>query len=228
MSSRRKIVTFGVIAVALIVSAIVFDLQAMLGTALDWIESLGFWAPLVFIIIYSLATVLFIPGSVLTIGAGLLFGVVWGTVWVTLAANLGAFLAFVSGRYFARDWVKTKIDGNRFFRAIDEAVGKESWKVVGLVRLSPIMPFNLVNYAFGLTKVRLTPYVVMSVLGMIPGTILYVYIGSLARGQAVGKTTVEWIFTFVGLLATIAVTVFITRAARRQLNEMIVEEGRTA
>ncbi|MEM0896561.1 MAG: TVP38/TMEM64 family protein [Verrucomicrobiota bacterium] len=224
MSSQRKSIAFGVTVVALIVCVFVFNLPARLSQALDWIESLGILAPVVFIAIYSLATVLFIPGSVLTIGAGVVFGAVWGTVWVTLAANLGAFLAFITGRYFARDWVQSKIEGNRYFRAIDEAVAQESWKVVGLVRLSPVMPFNLVNYAFGLTKVKLAPYVIMSIIGMIPGTILYVYIGSLARGQAMGKTTGEWIFTLVGLIATVTVTVFITRAARRQLNDMIPEE----
>ena len=165
------------------------------------------------------------PGSILTIGAGWAFGVFWGTIWVTVAANLGAVLAFLTGRYLARDWALEKISGNRVFQAIADAVEEDSWRVVGLVRLSPIMPFNLVNYAFGLTKVHLLPYIVMSVLGMIPGTLLYVYIGSIARGSGGGRSAGEWVFWTVGLLATLLVTMLITRTAKRRLDATVLKEA---
>ncbi|MCI0743984.1 MAG: TVP38/TMEM64 family protein, partial [Verrucomicrobia subdivision 3 bacterium] len=127
--------------------------------------------------------------------------------------------AFLVGRYLARGWVAKKIEGNASFAAIDRAVADEGWKIVGLTRLSPVFPFSLLNYAFGLTRVKLRDYVLASWIGMMPGTVMYVYLGSLARAGAAGekKSPAEWALYGVGLLATIAVTVVITRIARRAL-----------
>ena len=155
-----------------------------LTNALDWIRGLGALAPVAFIAIYIAACVAFLPGSILTIGAGVIFGVVRGSIYVSIAATLGATAAFLVGRYLARDWVSARLEGNAKFKAIDEAVGKEGWKIVILTRLSPVFPFNLLNYAYGLTRVSLRDYFFASWLGMIPGTILYVYIGSLSGDLA--------------------------------------------
>jgi len=195
------------------------DLRAATTWALHWIEGLGVWAAVWFVLIYVAATVFFLPGSVLTLGAGALFGVVRGSIYVSLGSTLGAAAAFLVGRHFARAWVARKIDGNASFAAIDRAVAHEGWKIVGLTRLSPAFPFSLLNYAFGLTQVRFRDYVVASWIGMMPGTVMYVYIGSLAQAGAGNRqrTPVEWAFYGVGLIATVAVTVLVTRLARAAL-----------
>ena len=197
----------------------------ILKDALDWIAGLGPLAPVAFIAIYIVACVLFLPGSILTIGAGAIFGLVRGSIYVSVAATLGATAAFIVGRYLAREWVSAKLEGNPKFKAIDEAVGREGWKIVILTRLSPIFPFNLLNYAYGLTRVGLRDYFFASWVGMIPGTILYVYIGSLsgdiarAAGGGAAHTRAGWALNIVGLLATMAVVVYVTRIGARALKE---------
>jgi len=190
---------------------------------LQWISGLGSTAPLVFIPLYIIACVFFIPGSILTLSAGFLFGVVRGSMYVSVAATVGATLAFLVGRYFARQWVAARLAHYPKFKAVDEAVGREGWKIVALTRLSPVFPFNLLNYAFGLTNVRARDYVIASWAGTLPGTILYVYLGSFAGDLtrvATGgaqRSPVEWVFYAIGLLATIAVTVYVTRVSNRAL-----------
>jgi uncharacterized membrane protein YdjX (TVP38/TMEM64 family) len=190
---------------------------------LQWISGLGSTAPLVFLPLYVVACVLFIPGSILTLSAGFLFGVVRGSMYVSVAATLGATLAFLIGRYFTRQWVAARLANYPKFKAVDEAVAREGWKIVALTRLSPVFPFNLLNYAFGLTNVRVRDYVIASWAGTLPGTILYVYLGSLAGDLTrvatggVERTPAEWAFYGIGLLATIAVTVYITRVSNRAL-----------
>lgn len=211
----------------MLVGARALDAPALLRAALAAIAGLGAWGPALFVVLYVVATVLFLPGSILTLGAGVVFGLVRGAVIVSVSATLGATAAFLVGRYLARDWVARKIEGNARFRAIDEAVAREGWKIVGLTRLSPVFPFNLLNYAFGLTRVGLRAYVLASWIGMMPGTLMYVYIGSLAGDlAAVGagqraRTPAEWALYAVGLVATVAVTVYVTRLARGALQRRI-------
>lgn len=204
-----------------------FDPQEMLRHALRWIKSLGPIGAIAFIGLYIAATVAFLPGSLVTLGAGVVFGVVLGAIYVFIGSTLGATAAFLLGRYVARGWVYKQIQTNDKFRAIDEAVGREGFKIVLLTRLSPIFPFNVLNYAFGVTRVSLKDYVLGSV-GMIPGTIMYVYIGSLAESCAMigsknqpSDSIVEWTLRILGLMATIALTVFITRIARKALEEKV-------
>lgn len=218
-----KAILATVVIVVLVVAVKHFDLQQVCRDVLAWISGLGPLGLLIFITLYIVACVFLLPGSVLTLGAGIVFGVVMGFVAVSIGSTLGATCAFLVGRYLARGWVAGRIAGNEKFKAVDEAVAQEGWKIVLLTRLSPIFPFNLLNYAFGLTKVSLKHYFVASWLGMIPGTVMYVYIGSLigdlaqldAGGRA--RTTAEWILYGSGLLATVVVTVFVTRLARRAL-----------
>jgi uncharacterized membrane protein YdjX (TVP38/TMEM64 family) len=208
-------------AVALLVLARALDAGAWLAAALTWIRSLGPVAPLVFLLIYVAACVLLLPGSVLTLGAGAVFGVAHGFVIVWISATLGATAAFLVGRYLVRDWVARTIAANPKLQALDVTVTREGWKIVLLMRLSPVIPFNLLNYAFGATRVSLRDYVLASVVGMLPGTAMYVYLGSvageLAAGSAHARTPLEWAFYGVGLLATVAVTVYLTRVARASL-----------
>ena len=166
-----------------------------------------------------------LPGSILTIGAGALFGLIKGVIIVSLSSTLGATAAFLIGRYAAREPVARRVAKNVRFQAIDAAVGREGWKIVGLTRLSPVFPFNLLNYAFGLTHVSLRDYVLASWIGMLPGTVMYVYLGSAAGSLAeLGMqesnpthSPAQWALYIAGLVATIGVMVIITRIARRAL-----------
>ncbi|MCL6436365.1 MAG: TVP38/TMEM64 family protein [Leptolyngbyaceae cyanobacterium HOT.MB2.61] len=207
-------------------------MQDYLQSALLWIQNLGPAGAIAFMAIYILATVLLIPGSLLTLGGGAIFGVLVGSVYVFLAASIGATLAFLIGRYLARGWVSKQIEGNTKFKAVDNAIAREGLKIVILTRLSPVFPFNLLNYALGVTQVSLKDYLV-GFIGMLPGTVMYVYIGSLAGSLAMigsPSTTnpqiqmIQWIIRIVGLIATIAVTVYITRIARKALDESVTNE----
>jgi uncharacterized membrane protein YdjX (TVP38/TMEM64 family) len=231
INSRWRWVLYATAGVALVLALKYLHVQDLLKAALDWIGKLGPWAPVIFIALYVVATVFFIPGSVLTLGAGAVFGVALGSVFVSISATLGATAAFLVGRYLARDAIARKIEKNEKFATIDRAVANEGWKIVLLTRLSPVFPFTLLNYAFGLTRVRLSHYVLASWIGMIPGTVMYVYLGSLVNVGAGNRhrTVGEWGLYGVGLLATIAVTVFVTRIAKKALAKKISssENGRT-
>jgi uncharacterized membrane protein YdjX (TVP38/TMEM64 family) len=190
-----------------------------------WVESLGVWGPVVFVLGYIVATVAFVPGSLLTLGAGAIFGLVQGTLLVLAGATLGASAAFLVSRYLARGAVERRLAGNVRFAAIDRAVGEQGRKIVLLLRLSPVFPFNLLNYALGLTRVRFPDFLAASV-GMLPGTLLYVYYGKvagdvarLAGGGAVPKGPGYYAVLGLGLAATVLVTTIVTRTARRALEE---------
>jgi uncharacterized membrane protein YdjX (TVP38/TMEM64 family) len=184
------------------------------------LRALGPWAPFGLGVVYILATVLLAPASVLTLAAGALFGLWTGFVTVSLASTAGATLAFLIARYLARTRVERLITGRPALKAIDRAIDEGGWRIVALLRLSPAVPFNVQNYFYGLTPIRLRPYVLASWVAMMPGTFLYVYIGHIT-GSAVagrsGRTPMEWALLVAGLVATVVVTVYITRLARRQL-----------
>jgi uncharacterized membrane protein YdjX (TVP38/TMEM64 family) len=191
----------------------------------QWVHDLGVWGPIVFIIGYAVATVAFVPGSLLTLAAGAIFGLAAGVVYVFVAATVGSAAAFLVSRYLARSAIERRLASNAKFAAIDRAVGAQGRKIVFLLRLSPVFPFNLLNYGLGLTQVRFADYLVASV-GMLPGTVLYVYYGklagdvaALAGGAAPEKGTGYYAVLFLGLAATIAVTTVVTRTARRALKE---------
>lgn len=227
--AKTKAALLGAIVVGLLLAAGYVDLQAGFRAALVWIEDAGPVGPLLFFVLYVAACVFMLPGSILTLGAGAVFGVVNGLLLVSFSSTVGATAAFLVGRYLAREMVSRRIAGNAAFGAIDEAVASEGWKIVGLTRLSPVFPFNLLNYAFGLTRVSLRDYVLASWIGMIPGTAMYVYLGSLAGSLAeLGATEggrrltyAEWALYLVGLAATVAVTMVITRIARGALNRRL-------
>jgi uncharacterized membrane protein YdjX (TVP38/TMEM64 family) len=191
-----------------------------------WVESVGPLGPLVFILGYAVATVAFVPGSVLTLAAGAIFGVLKGTIYTLVGATLGASAAFLVARYLARGAIERRIAGNARFAAVDRAVGREGFKIVALLRLSPIFPFNLLNYSLGLTRVRFLHYFAASA-AMLPGTLLYVYYGAAAGSVAstVGgrteKGTADWVVLGLGLLATVVVSTFVTRLAGKALKQEI-------
>jgi uncharacterized membrane protein YdjX (TVP38/TMEM64 family) len=198
-----------------------------------WVEGLGVWGPVVFILGYAVATVAFIPGSLLTLAAGAIFGLARGTLYTLLGATLGAAAAFLVARYLARGAIERRIAGNARFAAIDRAVGSEGFKIVALLRLSPVVPFNLLNYALGLTRVRFAHYFLASI-AMLPGTLLYVYYGkaagslaAVAGGAKAAKGTAYWVTLGIGLAATVVVTTFITRLAGKALRQQIGEAPET-
>lgn len=221
-----KWLILGLVLVGVLVVSRGFPVRESIQAGLDWIASLGHWAPILFILLYIVATVLALPGSPLTLGAGALFGVAWGSVYVSIGSTLGATAAFLVGRYLARDAVVRRIEGNARFAEIDRAVAREGWKIVILTRLSPVFPFALLNYAFGITQVRLRHYVLASWAGMLPATVLYVYLGSLAQVATTQRTRSpgEWMLYAIGLLSTLGVTWYVTRIARQSLRRAIPTE----
>jgi uncharacterized membrane protein YdjX (TVP38/TMEM64 family) len=192
-----------------------------------WVESLGFWGPLVFIVGYAIAVVAFVPGSLLTLAGGAIFGIAAGTVYVLIAATIGATAAFLVSRHYVRTAIERRLADNPRFAAIDRAVESQGQRIVFLLRLSPAFPFNLLNYALGITSVRLADYVMASI-GMLPGTLLYVYYGklagdvaALAGGAAVEKDAAYYTVLVLGLVATVVVTALVTRTARRALQQAV-------
>jgi uncharacterized membrane protein YdjX (TVP38/TMEM64 family) len=196
---------------------------ALLPELARWVAAQGAAAPLFFVAAYVMATVLLVPGSLLTLAAGALFGLWRGTIIVLLAASTGATAAFLIARYLARERVARRVQRDPRFAAIDRAIGASGLRIVVLLRLSPVVPFNLLNYALGITSVRIRDFLIACV-AMLPGTLLYVYYGrvigdvaALAAGARAERDTTYYVLLGVGLIATIAVTALLTRIARREL-----------
>lgn len=192
--------------------------------ALDAIRALGPWAWVGYIGVYVVATVAWVPGSILTLASGAIFGLWLGTALTLVGATLGATAAFLVSRYLARESIEQRLGDSPKLRAIDRALARQGPKLVFLIRLSPAIPFNALNYALGLTGVKLRAYMWTSFFGMAPGTFLYVYAG-YAAGQVAGAMDTNprgpgyWTLLTVGLIATIAVTVLVTRVARRAVED---------
>ncbi len=150
----------------------------------EWVSGFGIIAPLIYIGFYIVATLFFLPGLPITVLSGIVFGPVWGVVYVWISATVGVSLAFLVARYVARGLVENWVSGNDQFRRIDEKVEQEGWRILMFTRLVPIFPFNLQNYAYGLTKIKFPTYVLASSIFMLPGTIAYVQIGgALVSGE---------------------------------------------
>tara|TARA_B100000927_G_scaffold22630_1_gene17192 strand:- start:16 stop:720 length:705 start_codon:yes stop_codon:yes gene_type:complete len=225
----KKMLAFATLVLAVILSAVYLPVAEMLIGLFDWVDANRSISWLVYIVFYVLATVLVLPGSLLTLAAGFLFGLGYGFAIVSFASTTGATCAFLVGRFLARDWVAAKLQALPRFSALDKAVGEQGAVVVLLTRLSPLFPFSLSNYGFGLTRVKLGHYVLASWLGMIPGTVLYVYLGSIASnltsiftGDLADLPASNWLF-YLGLVATVVLTIAITRIATRALNSKLEE-----
>ncbi len=224
-AGRIKLLVLAAAAAGLGVAGYFLPVKEYIQAALDWTAKFGSWGPIIVAAIYIPACVLLLPGVVLTLGAGMLFGLTVGTVAaVSIGSTAGACAAFLVARTFGRGWIRQKVARHPKFAAIDEAVGREGFKIVLLTRLSPILPFNLLNYAYGLTRVKFASYVLASWIGMLPGTILAVYIGS-AVGSLAGeaKSIAERVFFFIGLGVALLMVVFITRIARKALRQQVAQ-----
>ena len=183
------------------------------------VAGMGPAAPLAYGAFYVAAALAFIPGSAITLGAGALFGVGLGTIVVSIASTTAAAVAFPLARTLLRSRMERLAAGSRGFAAIDDAVAEGGWRVVGLLRLSPVVPFSALNYLLGLTRVPYVPAILVSWAAMLPGTLLYVYLGAVGTELAAGasKGWEEWTLLGVGLAATLAVTIVLTRAARARM-----------
>ena len=223
MKKHSKWILAAVTIIALSGASAVVPVKDWVQSFIDWVEQLGWAGVIVFIVAYALATVLFLPGWIFTVSAGLIYGIVGGTLVALTGAVIGATLAFLVARYVLRTNIEEFAKKDSRFRAIDDAIGKNGWKIIGLLRLSPLIPFNLSNYFYGITSVSLKAYVVVSVVGMIPGTVLYAYLGAIGKagisGEKTTQSAAQHILLGVGLVATIAVTILVSRIARNALRK---------
>jgi uncharacterized membrane protein YdjX (TVP38/TMEM64 family) len=220
-----RILALIAVVIALFLAMKFLPVQQWLRNFNDWVGQMGVAGIFIFIGVYAVATVLLAPGAILTVGAGFAFGLWKGFLAVSAGATLGASLAFLVARFIARDRIEAIAKGNEKFRNIDSAIGKQGAKLIFLLRLSPVIPFNLSNYLYGLTAVKFWPYVLASWIGMLPGTFLYVYIGTAGKaavaaaagGEAVKHGWQYWTFLSIGLTATVIVTIWVTKIARDAL-----------
>ena len=229
MKSSKLIVMIALLLIAG-VGFLFLPIQQWFADLEGYVQALGSIGPIVVALTYIVTTVLFIPGSALTIGAGSLFGLTTGFLVVLVGANIGALCAFLLARTFLREKVARWAEANPRFRSLDRAIGRQGFKMVFLSRLSPAFPFTLLNYLLGLTAVGTGSYVLANLLGMLPGTFLYVYIGAAARDALTGGIDTSAGFfqqalKYVGLAATVAVVVIVTRIARKAVREAEQNQG---
>lgn len=196
------------------------NVSKILHDSLEWIRSLGIWAPIAFIVLYALACVLAVPASLFTLGGGFLFGFAWGSLYVIVGAMIGAVAAFIVGRYAARDWVAKRIERHQKFKLIDEAIGREGWKIVLLLRLAPVFPYAVLNYGFALTRVSLRHYTFATAIGIIPAMLAFVYFGTLATDltKLGPPPAAKWAIAGAAVVVGLLLTRFARRALNRALN----------
>ena len=211
----------GVLAVALCIGWLALPVGEWVGSFQRWILGLGVWGVAIFAGVFIAATLVLAPDWPLAIAAGMVYGL-WAIPLVLAAAIVAATLAFLAARYLVRHRVRAMLATSRRFSAVDNAVTEEGWKIVVLLRLSPLVPFNVQNYLFGITDIPFPHYFAATCVGITPGTVLFVFLGAL--GNASGGP-LEWIFFGVGLVATVTVAVLVTRKAKEKLAAAGVEDG---
>ena len=219
--SPGKWTAAAVAAVALLLAGRLLPLGTWLAVFQAWVKGLGAAGMILYGALYVAVTLALGPAFLLTLGAGLLYGLARGVALVWVSATTGAALAFLIGRSFGRRRVERLARENRTFGAIDRAVGEKGWRIVLLLRLNPLLPFVVSNYLYGLTPVAFWPYVLASAAGMLPLTVLYTYLGA-AGGAAVADrhgSPWEWAALALGLIATVVATAAVSRIARRELEK---------
>src|SRR5438552_5123969 len=221
MKKYSKWILVVLIVIALSILAKMLPIRSWIASLIDWVQQLGPVGVIVFIIAYALATVLFLPGWIFTVSAGLVYGIARGTAIALTGATIGATLAFLVARHLLRENVEQFAKKNPRFKAIDDAIGVNGWKIIGLLRLSPLIPFNFSNYFYGITAIPFWQYVLVSAVGMLPGTLLYAYLGAIGRagvsGSAASHNKWQYVLLAIGLIATVAVTILVSRIAKTRL-----------
>lgn len=207
-------IALGFAIIGLIVLSYVFNLGGRLGELREWILSLGSYGPLVYILIYIVAVVFAIPGSIITIMGGVLFGSVVGVVAVSIGSTIGASLAFLISRYVAREAIVQRFESKKKFHHLDQLTKEHGAIIVGIARLVPLLPFNLLNYGFGLTHVPFWTYVFWSWVCMLPGTVLYV-VGTDAVVRAFSEKRVPWGLIIIFVIVLVIITVFVNQARKK-------------
>ena len=204
-----------------------FNPNQLFFSILSWVDNLGIWSAIAFVVIYVFATLICIPGSILALGGGALFGLVWGAALVFIGAFLGAISAFSLGRYWLQNWAKLQLSKSRYLRAIDKAIATEGWKFAFLLHLSPLIPFNLLNYTLGATNLTFKNFAIATAIGIFPGVILYTFLGSTVGDLTMTMmemsdrhSQLQWTFTLLGLLITALLTVYLGRIANQKLKEL--------
>lgn len=230
-SATLRLIFVVLLMAALLAAPFFLPVNEYLRDFLQWVQGFGAWGLVLLAAFYTPACLLLIPGSLVTLAGGTLFGLIPGTIAISIGSTIGACAAFLVGRGVARRWVEAKVSNSPRFRAIDQAIGQQGFKIVLLLRLSPVFPFNLLNYALSLTRVRFRDYALASWIGMFPGTVMYVYLGStlgeLSRtfsGEHEGGIA-QRVFFFVGLAVTVIATIYVTRIAKRALDRAIADAG---
>jgi uncharacterized membrane protein YdjX (TVP38/TMEM64 family) len=228
-----RIVAGLAVAAAIIVAIVVLPLRTWAASLVDWIHGAGVLGIAVFVVAYVGAALLLLPGSALTLGAGFAYGPLWGTLLVVPTSVLAAVIAFAAARRGGRTRIVRRIERDPRFAAIDRAIGRSGFKIVGLLRLSPVFPYSVLNYALGLSGVRFRDYLWASLVGMFPGTLLYVYLGSVITSagdlgaKPTGSPLGAWLY-WLGLGCALTVVVIVTRIARRALRDELVVPSRSA
>lgn len=231
MKLNFKFIFWILFAAGIITIFVFLPIEKWLISVLEWTKGMGIWGPVIVAGIYAIGAILFLPGSFMTMAAGFLFKVVLGTITVSVGSTIGACAAFMVARTFGRKWIAARVVKSRQFTAFDHAVSRHAFKVIILTRLSPAFPYNMLNYAFGLTKIEFWKYALGSWAAMIPPTIMYTYFGSglrslteIAAGRS-EKEPSERIFFWIGLAVTIVATLFIANLARKALQQEIPDDN---
>lgn len=203
---KKKQIILMILVLTILILFWIFDLYKYIsidriGDLTEFINNFGLLAPVVFILLYIIATVFFLPGLPLTLLAGIVFGPIKGSIWVSIASTVGASLAFIISRYIGRDYIVSKFSKSDLFLKLDKGVKNQGWKMVAITRLVPLFPFNAQNYVYGLTDIPLKTYTIVSWLAMLPGTIAYVFLaGAIIGGEGSTSKTITYIGIGIGLL----------------------------
>lgn len=203
--------------------------EAWLAAVQSWVKDLGVTGWVIYALVYAVCCVFFVPATILTLGAGAIFGLAKGTAIVVVGATLGATLSFLLARTVLRKKVESMTSGNAKFRALDRAIEKEGAKIVFLIRLAPIFPFTYINYAFGLTGVKLLPYTMSTMLGIIPGTFAFIYLGFSGAQAAAGEADqTRLVINIAGAIIALVATIFVARVATRAIRRAGIEDEETS
>ena len=230
----ERALLLALLVAALVAAAVGLPLRRWFIEGADWAEGHRYAAAGLFVVAYTVAAVLVVPGTILTLGAGFTFGVTFGVALVSAGSLLGATAAFLLGRFSTRNWVEERVARSPRLQALAAMTRHDGFTIVLLARLSPLLPYNLLNYLFGATAVRFRDYVLGSWLGMLPATVLYVYVGSLTKtfaASTVDNLGASWprrVLLVAGLLATVALAALIARRATRELRDRLAAEGAAA